>query len=153
MKRRGLLLAALAVLTAVLAGLWFWWVPLVSAPDVVAGRGAALWRGEQPLVGRIVGHASALPSTASRCINCHAGAIGSPLGEAGAAPRLTAEYLRGAVSRRGGPPSRFDEAGFCTLLRTGLDPAAVLLPRHMPRYEVGDADCTALWRYLVSAPQ
>ena len=149
MTRRGLLLTALAVLAAVLAGLWFWWVPLVSAPEVTE-RGAALWRGEQPLVGRIVGHASALPSTASRCVNCHTGATG-PLGEVGAAPRLTAEHLLGTVSRRGGPPSRFDEAGFCALLRTGLDPAAVLVPRHMPRYEVGDADCAALWRYLVSA--
>ena len=153
MKRKGGLLAALAVLTVVLAGLRFWLVPPPEPPaelPVVDGRGAALWRGEQPLVGRIAGHDRALPPEAARCINCHTGATTSP-DATQAAPLLTAHHLREAVPRRGGPPSRFDEAGFCTLLRTGLDPAAVLLPRHMPRYEIGDADCAALWRHLVSA--
>lgn len=149
MKRKGGLLVALAVLTLVLAGLRFWLVP-PAEPPVADGRGAALWRGEQPLVARIAGHDRALPPEAARCINCHGG-VTTSLDALPAAPRLTAGHLREAVSRRGGPPSRFDEAGFCTLLRTGLDPAAVLLPRHMPRYAIADADCAALWQYLVSA--
>lgn len=148
MNRQGLLLVVLTVLTVLLVGSWLWQWPVAGSPEV-ARRGAALWRGEQPLVGHVAGHTGALPSAVSRCINCHAGAPDLPA-DARAAPQLTPSHLREAVSRRGGPPSRFDKAGFCTLLRTGVDPAAVLLPRHMPRYEIGDADCAALWHYLVS---
>jgi hypothetical protein len=52
------------------------------------------------------------------------------------------------LARRGGPPSRFDAAAFCRLLRTGEDPAGVLLPKAMPRYELDDAQCGQLWRFL-----
>lgn len=149
MKRKAGLLVALGLLTLVLAGLRFWLVS-PTEPSVADGRGAALWRGEQPLVGRIAGHDRVLPPEAARCINCHSG-VTPPRDAIQAVPPLTARHLREAVARRGGPPSRFDEAGFCTLLRTGLDPAAVLLPRHMPRYAIADADCAALWQYLVSA--
>ncbi len=110
-------------------------------------QGAALWSGDLPLTARIAGHDHALPPRAARCINCHGGATGGdPL--AGTAPQLTARYLREPVARRGGPPSRYDAATFCTLLRTGVDPTSVLLPRHMPRYTISDAECAALWNHL-----
>ena len=52
------------------------------------------------------------------------------------------------MPRRNGPPSRFDEASFCRLLRTGVDPADIVVPRAMPRYAIDDTDCRALWAYL-----
>ena len=73
---------------------------------------------------------------------------GEPRAAASLGPILDRERLTERVARRGGPPSRFDERSFCRLLRTGEDPAGVILPRAMPRYEIDDADCLRLWRYL-----
>jgi hypothetical protein len=113
-------------------------------------HGAALWAGAQPLDGRIAGHAQRLPPSATRCINCHGSAAVDPARDS-TAPPLTAQHLLQSQPRRGGPPSRYDAAAFCTLLRTGVDPAAVLLPRQMPRYTIAQADCRALWSFLVEA--
>ncbi len=63
-------------------------------------------------------------------------------------PQLDRERLTASISRRGGPPSRFDRATFCRMLRTGEDPASVLLPKVMPRYELTDEQCAALWHHL-----
>ena len=63
-------------------------------------------------------------------------------------PTLSAATLTGLLPRRGGPASRFDEAALCRLLREGIDPAHVLLPKTMPRYAIDDADCRALWTWL-----
>lgn len=49
---------------------------------------------------------------------------------------------------RGGPPVAYEAATFCRTLRTGVDPAHVVLPRAMPRFEVDDVQCAALWDYL-----
>lgn len=122
-------------------------VAIDAAAEAAVGQaGSALWRGERPLVARIAGHTSPLPPQAARCINCHGQAEATrsdaPI------PVLTASHLRQATARRGGPSSRYDAATFCQVLRSGVDPAAVLLPRAMPRYEIGEADCTALWQYL-----
>ncbi len=68
------------------------------------------------------------------------------------APRLTRAWLGDLQSRRGGPPSRYDRNAFCALLRTGLDPTYVLINVKMPRYRIGERDCTALWRFLNEAP-
>lgn len=111
--------------------------------------GAALWRGDWALTARLSGHEQVLPGQASRCINCHGGADRAA---PGGGPRLDAGYLTRAVARRGGPASRYDEAAFCRLLRTGVDPASVLVPREMPRYDIDDADCAALWQFLTRAP-
>ncbi len=129
-----------------------------AGPSAEGLHGAALWSGGLPLTARIVGHAHALPVAAARCLNCHAGAVAASAPAAGLAPVdgpapvLTARHLRESRPRRGGPPSRYDAASFCTLLRTGVDPAAVLLPRQMPRYEISDADCGALWVHLTRKP-
>lgn len=143
----------------------FWFaagaLSIVLAPSATiaqdADRGKRLFHGELPLSGKIVGHANALPPEASRCVNCHrpmaaqrtspavSGTSGSAFG-----PVLDAASLTRDNKRRGGPPSRYDEAAFCKLLATGIDPAYILVPSTMPRYELGSADCRALWAYLAT---
>jgi hypothetical protein len=116
--------------------------------------GEQAFEGRSPLSARIDGHESTLPARASACANCHrpsaspAGGDGTPAPAASLGPRLTRAGLLEPAARRGGPPSRYDEAAFCRLLRTGQDPAGVMLPRAMPRYELSDADCMQLWRHL-----
>ena len=41
-----------------------------------------------------------------------------------------------------------DLTSFCRLLRTGVDPAYVIIDRVMPTYDVSDAACASLWQYL-----
>jgi hypothetical protein len=82
-----------------------------------------------------------LPTDATRCVNCHS--RGSALG-----PPLTHASLTSEQRRRGGPASRYEQASFCALLRTGIDPAHVLIARVMPRYELDAASCQALWSYV-----
>ena len=141
MPRRGL--ASLIVLTSV-----------ACAGDAkVAEQGRKIFSGEAPLVARVKGHDAALPSLASRCNNCYA-ASPAPWPTAGTrpptayGPELTREHLVNAHSRRGGPASVYDEAALCRLLRNGVDPAYVVVAIGMPRYELTDADCRALWIYL-----
>lgn len=136
------ILAGVAVVAATLA-----WVAQGSAQRQ---RGAALFAGEAALSGRIVGHDVDLPVQASRCVNCH-GEAGRPAPAASAptlAPALDARSLAAPTPRRGGPPSRYDAAALCTLLRSGVDPAHVMIPRTMPRYTLSDEDCAALWAHL-----
>lgn len=113
----------------------------VPAPD--SARGQRIFRGDEPLTARIAGQDFALPASASRCINCHGGTAARRI-----APLLTAASLTDATSRRGGPPSRYEPGSFCRLLRSGVDPAYVIVPRAMPRYELSDADCADLWSFL-----
>jgi hypothetical protein len=125
-------------------------LPPAAAPAEALARGRALFAGTAPLHGTISGHASALPPAGARCVNCHAAGIAGPASApASFAPLLTRPHLTELLPRRGGPPSRYDEATFCRLLRTGVDPAYVLITRSMPRYELPDADCRALWLHLV----
>ncbi|MEJ8812410.1 hypothetical protein WKW77_15100 [Variovorax ureilyticus] len=120
-----------------------------AAPDAVA-RGARLFDGAEPLAGTLSGHDAPLPSAATRCVQCHAGPGRSSA--AGATTlSLDRNLLREARARRGGPPVAYDEASFCRTLRTGIDPASIVLPRSMPRFEVDDAQCAALWAYLTRA--
>lgn len=119
-----------------------------TAPTWLAGPGGAAgaewFDGRRPLVARIAGHDEALPPLASRCSNCHAGpgAVGGELNRA---------TLAGLRPRRGGPPSRYDAARLCRLLREGIDPAHVMVPREMPRYTIDDEACAALWSHLSRA--
>lgn len=147
------------------------WFGLVATAALAAGgaigptaeRGEKLFKGELPLTGKIVGNPSALPVMATRCINCHASAAVSAVpGSASArtairqlqgfGPALDADLLTRNRPRRGGPPSHYDEAGFCRLLQSGVDPAYVIIPRVMPRYELSADDCHALWTYVLSTP-
>jgi hypothetical protein len=149
------------VLTIVLAGGW----ALQQARQRVAvAQGNQLFHGDAPLTGRIVGHEMVLPVGVSRCMNCHetrsaaisaaASAVANQVpGTAGAVagrfgPALDRDTLTQMRARRGGPPSRYDVQALCTLLRTGVDPAQVMIPQTMPRYEIDAAGCEALWGYI-----
>jgi hypothetical protein len=123
----------------------------VAADDANATRGRQLFLGDAPLSARILGQDFALPVQASRCANCHATVAVTAASAATAqqaAPALSAATLTEALRRRGGPPSRYDAATLCALLRTGVDPAYVMIARTMPRYEISDADCRSLWLHL-----
>jgi hypothetical protein len=114
-----------------------------------AARGRKLFEGEVALAARIVGQDFALPAEASRCVNCHGTTASSaPADPQRIGPSLTRAALTDAVRRRGGPPSRYDAASLCKLLRSGVDPAHVIILRTMPRYEISDADCRSLWQHL-----
>lgn len=124
-------------------------------------RGLALFSGAAELQGRVVGHQVDLPAAAVACINCHGDAASErPLlasaeaAASGVAPRfappLTAQHLAQPLKRRGGPPSQYEAASLCRLLREGLDPAMVLIPLTMPRYRITDAQCADLWQFFLS---
>jgi hypothetical protein len=125
-----------------------------GASQQSVASGERLFKGDDPLVGRISGFSKALEAEASRCSNCHEVAESTRSdhtpsdGQAPAAPALTAQLLTQEVSRRGGPPSRFDQESFCRLVTTGVDPAYVVVPRTMPRYDMSSSQCQDLWRYL-----
>lgn len=122
-----------------------------------ATRGRQVFNGQAALAARIAGQDFALPAEASRCVNCHgparAGAGSAATGTQRIGPVLTAATLAEPLRRRGGPPSRYDAASLCTLLRSGVDPAHVIIARTMPRYEIADADCQSLWLHLGASPQ
>ena len=111
--------------------------------------GRALFIGRQPLTGRIREHQSALPPQVVKCDNCHGEQNrGAATAIKTLAPRLDAALLLRTYSRRGGPPSVYDVNAFCKLLRTGADPAFVLVAREMPTYDIADGECAALWQFL-----
>lgn len=147
-----------------------------AASEPAVAQGAALFAGEAapglpPLQGRMVGHVNALPAAATRCASCHsttaittarsaaaASSIGTPLRPdalaegAGFGAVLNARTLGQAQPRRGGPPSAYDASSLCKLLREGIDPAWVLINTAMPRYDASDAQCAALWAWLMQQP-
>jgi len=109
--------------------------------------GRKLVLGVEPLKGRMVGHDLDLPTATVRCQNCHK--IGQEPGKS-FAPRLSQASLTGLVKRRGGPPSRYDVATFCGVLADGVDPAHVMIPQTMPRYNLTEQECAALWTYVTA---
>lgn len=125
-----------------------------AAEPPATQRGQDLFDGKLALTARLTGHTNALPFAVAVCANCHAqGTRNAPAtASAGASaafgPELTADSLRKATRRRGGPPSRYDEASFCKALTTGIDPADVIIRRTMPRYDLSAEDCHALWIYV-----
>lgn len=114
---------------------------------VSAGRGDALYRGQEPLHGKIRGHDDVLPAEAVVCANCHSAQAAARLfGQP--APHLDSAFLLHVQPRHGGPPSRYDQQSFCRLLRNGSDPGYVLIAREMPAYELTDEQCASLWSFL-----
>jgi hypothetical protein len=111
-----------------------------------ARQGSALFHGRKPLSGRIRGHDEVLPPEAVRCANCHDAANNGRLSRV-TAPHIDRALLLEPRQRRGGPPSRYDQAGFCKLLRTGIDPASIVIAREMPAYVMDDEQCANLWAY------
>jgi hypothetical protein len=128
-----------------LAALWLSAVATAQTPAESSARGERLFIGQEPLKGAIVGHDHALPAFASKCVNCHDLAASE---KANYGSKLIPAALLEAAARRGGPPSRYEPGSFCRLLRTGIDPAHILILRAMPRYEIDHAQCLAIWNYL-----
>lgn len=120
-------------------------------------RGAELFHGDAALSGRLRGHDEPLPPETVRCGNCHAlesnarsaADRGDGLVES-AGPVLGRRALTRTAERRGGPPSRYTLQSFCRLLRDGVDPSRIVIVQLMPRYDLDDEDCGALWTYLTS---
>lgn len=110
--------------------------------------GDALFDGKVALSGKIRGHDESLPPETVRCANCHEAQTNERLSRV-AAPRLDRSLLLDARQRRGGPPSRYDQPAFCKLLKTGVDPAAIVIGREMPIYELDEGQCASLWTYLI----
>lgn len=123
-------------------------VALQGEPPPDKAHGQRIFSGEVALPAHISGQDVALPASASRCSNCHGAQATQRI-----APLLTPTSLTTATSRRGGPPSSYTPASLCRLLRTGVDPAFIIVPRAMPRYEASDADCAALWAYVTDGQQ
>ena len=121
-----------------------------ARPPVTAARGRALFTGQEPLAGRVRDHRSDLPPAVVVCRGCHGGPVVPPGAPAPPAPPIDRALLLEARSRRGGPPSAYDSPAFCKLLRTGVDPAYVLVAREMPVFDVDDAQCESLWRFLTA---
>jgi hypothetical protein len=109
-------------------------------------QGEALFTGRRPLAGKIRGHQTRMPPEVMVCAHCHLQRV--PDAGAAAAPVIDGALLLEQRSRRGGPPSAYDLSSFCRMLRTGADPAHVLVDRVMPIYELSDAACGGLWEYL-----
>ncbi|WP_232471109.1 cytochrome c [Caballeronia hypogeia] len=87
-----------------------------------------------------------LPAWTTRCVNCHAG---TPTAKA-FAPPLTHDSLLGETRRRGGPISHYDATAFCRAVKDGIDPTSIMLRKSMPLYRITDAECAALWRFVMS---
>lgn len=117
--------------------------------QAMTARGEKLFLGQEAIEATIDGHAQPLPNAAGRCINCH-----TTDGRASAAdpfaPPLNHESLMIRKSRRGAPAFRYDTASFCDTVRTGVDPQYVTLLRAMPRFDLDDTQCLALWMYLTN---
>ena len=123
-------------------------------------QGRALFHGETALPGRLPFHPEWLPTVATRCSNCHEqtnrapGTAASPAATGASAGSYALALARDGLtrprSRRGGPPSAYDSAAFCQLLRSGIDPAQVIIGTEMPRYEATNEQCQQLWAYLLS---
>jgi hypothetical protein len=125
-----------------------------AVADGLGKRGENLFDGSIQLTGRLHGGDQLNPSD-SRCSNCHlpssspfnSGKLQQPRGG-----EIRGAHLLQLTSRRGGPPFRYDLSSFCNLLRNGVDPIDVFVPALMPRYEISNDDCLALWTYLGDTP-
>jgi hypothetical protein len=122
-------------------------VPTITAVSIK--RGEALYNGKESLQAQIRGHDDLLPPEAVRCANCHSPQTASRL-SGKPLPPLDAAFLLEPRQRRGGPPSSYDQSSFCKLLRTGTDPAYILIAREMPIYTLDDSQCASLWDFLTA---
>lgn len=111
-----------------------------------ASRGETIYNGSAQLPARVAGHSQDLPHSATACANCHAG--NTTADAANAAPSIIAGALARVQSRRNGPPGAYDATRLCHALRSGTDPLQIRLPTRMPRYDIRDDDCEALWLFL-----
>ncbi len=146
--RTAVAVIGMALLLSVTTAVW-----VARSSMGTPARGARLFDGRAPLTATLAGHTTPLPTQTARCSQCHAGpgAVTPSAADGRTAfpgPPLDSQHLRAALSRRGGPPTAYDLASFCRTLREGIDPAHVVLPRTMPRFDIDDTRCEALWTHL-----
>lgn len=147
------LLLLVLVIGAALAGGYAWWQRQAQLSE-----GEALFHGEQAMTATLAGQTLGLPTVATRCSNCHEARQPAPLSDQAAssasartyASPLSAMWLQQARLRHGGPETVYDARSLCQLLRTGVDPAMIMVSTVMPRYQATEAQCAALWTYLTS---
>jgi hypothetical protein len=119
----------------------------IGAGASPADDGRALFVGDRQLTGKIAMHQRNLPSELLRCSNCHQSQASAPV-KLTVAPRLTRDWVLTPHERHGGPSTVYDLESFCVMLRTGKDPANLIVNVQMPRYEIAQSDCGSLWAYL-----
>ena len=150
-RRAARAVAAVVAITLLLAVAAAVWVTRQVAPT--EAHGARLFDGREPLTATLSGHATPLPAQTARCSQCHAGPdapIAANTWPGLPGPRLDRAHLLTELPRRGGPPVAYELSTFCRTLREGIDPAQVLLPRSMPRFDIDDTRCAALWTHLTN---
>jgi hypothetical protein len=135
------------------------WLPIFEAAFVAssvcgsaaaaspAAMGQRVFDGPVALHGRLYTQADDLPTKIVRCANCHSFGTSPPVPNSNA-PRLSSQWLEQLRQRRGGPKSSYDATRFCSLLRTGVDPVHIVINVEMPRYQMTDEECRALWAFL-----
>ena len=115
-----------------------------AQPCEPADLGCLIFNGQYAIPARLRDDDRLLPGSTTRCINCH-----TRTDSAGTfAPPLTPGYLFAATRRRGGPSSSYDPAAFCRALKDGIDPAEIVLRKAMPRYQISDTECAAIWHFV-----
>ncbi|QAU34451.1 hypothetical protein [Janthinobacterium sp. 17J80-10] len=110
-------------------------------------QGKDIFTGKEAIPAMISGHQARLPPQVARCINCHV-PDKSGVAKKESAPSLSSAWLQQARTRRGGPAFAYERENFCKTLRSGVDPEYVVLNRAMPRFELSNEQCLALWLYL-----
>lgn len=141
-----LFLAAALLLLAVFAG------AATQHDRADAKRGALLYHGKETLKARLSGHGDVLPAQMGRCANCHSPAKSERTAET-FAPILTRDWLLQSRPRHGGPAYAYTQESFCNTVRTGIDPDYIILSRVMPRFEISQDQCQALWAYLTETKE
>ena len=129
---------------------------VIGCRDGEVRLGRALFEGGRPLRAHIAGQDLTLPQEALLCANCHEpappGALPAAALGGGARDRfatvLSRRTLTQPLARRGGPPSVYDVAKLCRAMRDGIDPAFVVMQSSMPRYQLSEQECQALWAFL-----
>jgi hypothetical protein len=125
------------------------WALPVDAPGGAA-RGERLFDGREPVAATLAGHTASLPPQLAACIACHGGAAAPSSLEVRVAPPLGCTLLSRRHDKQGEPPLLYERESFCRTVRTGSNPNYVMLGREMPRFDLSQAQCDALWIYLTT---
>jgi mono/diheme cytochrome c family protein len=118
-----------------------------AAATKATARGERIFTGREAVAARLDGHDGPLSPALGKCASCHQASPRNRL-ETNLAPPLDRGALLEARARRGGPPYAYSETSFCTTVRSGVDPQYVTMLRAMPRFDMTDEQCAALWSYL-----
>ncbi len=115
--------------------------------QALVDRGHRIFIGTEAITGKINGHQQPLPPQVAKCATCHTPST-RPQDSDQLAPLLNASWLQQAHPRRGGPAFAYTKDSLCQTMRTGMDPEYVILNRTMPRFDISDEQCRALWAFF-----